>query len=335
MANSFNYFVDDEFTFYESKLKGETEPRYYVEGYASTIDEDLDGDRIEYSGQADLVSQMQGRNITLDLEHNTWFDENNNRLPRPTSHKIPVGKIVAAELKSKGAWVRVELNKHLQNFKEIWGSIKSGFLHAFSIGYVPRITNENGKKVLSLVLHNIAITGTPVNPKATFQATLKSANAYAIEEDNKDEQIKTLTQENQRLKSLLIIPDKEEGGKNMSEETKEETKTPATPAAAPAPASAPEAAPEAPAAPDKTAEFESQLKAFKDEVHAEKVKTEAALKSMSEAIEAKDKEIAELKAKLAEPMLKSKPETIPTSIEPSAKAGAKTDQPANPLADIQ
>jgi chemotaxis protein histidine kinase CheA len=64
------------------------------------------------------------------------------------------------------------LNKHISRFNEIKGSIKVGFLDAFSIAYIPVksiMETRNGQEVRRLEklnLLNVAFTGNPVNTEA-------------------------------------------------------------------------------------------------------------------------------------------------------------------------
>lgn len=185
-----NYNIAEGFLWSEVNLKGER--KYYVEGYASTNDEDLSGEVID--AQQDIYDQILNRNITLDIDHEEWYDEDGKILQRPKNTRIPVAKIVHAEMKSKGVWVKAEINTHLPSFKSVWGSIKDGFLKAFSIAFYPITKAGNTVKKLNLV--NITLTGSPVNPQATFQVAMKSMSALIAkeaEDNNMTEENKTET----------------------------------------------------------------------------------------------------------------------------------------------
>ncbi len=184
----FKYNIDDAFGFSEAIIKGER--KYYVEGYASTIDEDKAGEVLDHSAQQDIFNQIQSENITMDIEHEEWYDSNGKVLSRPKNEKIPVAKVVDAKLTPKGTWIKAEINPHLRSFKELWGSITDGFLKAFSVAFYP--VSKSGNVIKALRLVNITLTGSPVNPQATFSATMKSASAYLdslthFEEDLKAE----------------------------------------------------------------------------------------------------------------------------------------------------
>jgi len=172
--NIFKYEINDGFLWSEVNLKGEK--KYYVEGYASTIDEDKAGEILDMQAQQDILNQIQNENITMDIEHGEWYDEAGNILQRPKNQKIPVAKIVYAEMRPKGVWVKAQINTNLGSFNEVWGSIKDGFLKAFSIAFYP--VRKAGKVISNLNLVNVTLTGSPVNPNATFNVSMKSAAAW-------------------------------------------------------------------------------------------------------------------------------------------------------------
>jgi hypothetical protein len=179
----FQYQIDDDFGFGSVIIKGAR--KYYVEGYASTIDQDKAGEIISISAQEDIYNQLVGESITLDLEHELWYDDSGQIMPRPSNDKIPIAKVVDARIDSRGVWIKAELNQNLSKFSEVWGSIKDGFLKAFSVAFYP--VKKAGNIIQKLNLVNITLTGSPVNPNATFSATLKSASAYLSSEKTKEE----------------------------------------------------------------------------------------------------------------------------------------------------
>lgn len=170
----FNYAINDGFLWSEVNLKGEK--KFYIEGYASTIDEDKSGEILDITAQQDIHNQIQAENITMDIEHEEWYDDNGKLLARPKNEKIPVAKIVSSELRPRGVWVKAEINTNLKSFSQIWGSIKDGFLKAFSVAFYP--VQKSGGIIKHLNLINVTLTGSPVNPHATFSACMKSASAW-------------------------------------------------------------------------------------------------------------------------------------------------------------
>jgi len=158
-------------------LKGKK--RYFIEGYASTIEEDFYNETITLKGQLDLVSQLLGRTVTVDLDHSAYYNEAGQVVTRPQS-KIPIGKVVETHLKSMGAWVKIEINQDQPLFNFVWKSIMNKYLHALSVAFNPikkAIKVVNGVKHTyydGLRILNLALTGVPVNPGATFNPVLKS-----------------------------------------------------------------------------------------------------------------------------------------------------------------
>jgi phage head maturation protease len=184
MNKVFKYSINEGFSVSEVvDLKGEK--NFYVEGYISTIDKDKSGEVIDYTAQQDIYTQVLNENITMDIEHEEWYDSEGNQLAKPKNEKIPVAKIVEARLDKQGVWAKAMLNKNLKSFSEIWGSIKDGFLKAFSIAFYP--VSKMGNVIKSLNLVNVTLTGSPVNQNATFVATMKSANAWMDSQTKADQ----------------------------------------------------------------------------------------------------------------------------------------------------
>lgn len=98
---------------------------YYIEGYISTPELDEGNDIVTIECLDDMVRQLKESNIKIDVEHETWTKEPD----------IAVGKIVDANRDEHGIKVLVLMNKHHHRFKEIWESVRNGFLDAFSIAY--------------------------------------------------------------------------------------------------------------------------------------------------------------------------------------------------------
>ena len=182
----FKFYSQGRMKFTEANLKGEKQ--YFIEGYASTVEKDLAGEVISDSAQESMLKQFRNRNITIDVEHEEWFDDDGNKLDKPKSSMIPVAKVVEAKKDNKGTWVKAKLNTSIERFKEIWGSIKGGFLNAFSIGFFP--LRQVGSIIEDLNIVNLTLTGTPMNPGATFTPVLKSAIAYL--KTNEMESAKTM-----------------------------------------------------------------------------------------------------------------------------------------------
>ncbi len=269
----FNYSINNGFLWSEVNLKGEKQ--YFIEGYASTIDEDKAGEIIDMSAQQDILNQIQNENITMDIEHEEWYDDNGKMLQRPRNEKIPVAKIVSAELRERGVWVKAQINTNLGKFNEVWGSIKDGFLKAFSVAFYPVQKASNVIKRLNLV--NVTLTGSPVNPRATFAVSMKSAAAWMDTQEIKMEE-NTMVEEVKPAEPVVEEP--------VVEEPK-----PAEPVV------------EEPV-------VESPMADIKAEITALKEKYDAAIKAQSD-------EIARLKAELDKPVMKATVEKVMPKDKPA------------------
>ena len=155
----------------EVETKGGKKP--YITGYISTDDIDLYNDIVTRDCMSDMMKQIEENNITLDYDHEVWR--------KPTGGfqhgtQLPVGKIVNAKLDSRGLWVRAELNRDSPKFLSLWHSVKNGFLNAFSIAFKPvrAIKKQIGSAEVRLLdklnLINVALTGAPINSRATIDA---------------------------------------------------------------------------------------------------------------------------------------------------------------------
>lgn len=280
MTQIFKYYESNNFKTYEVvSLKGEK--KFYVEGYASTTDIDKSGEVVNYEAQRDILRQILNETITLDIEHEEWFDDEGNLLEKPKNTKIPVGKVIQAELRERGVWVKVEINPHILTFKSVWNSIKDGFLRAFSIAYYPieKIKNEISK--LNLV--NITLTGSPVNPNATFSVSMKSAKAFL---DKKDKEVSEMGDETKP--SVKAEEEQTKLEENVNVETEKQ----------------PEVEKEPEQEVEKEVEKEPEQEVKEPEVKSEPQNTEE-IETLRAEIKALREEQAKLKAELEKPVLKS------------------------------
>lgn len=293
-SKTFNYSINEGFQYSVIDLKGEKE--YFVEGYASTIGEDKSGEVITPDAQRDIFNQIQNENITMDLEHEEWYDDKGNVLPRPKNERIPVAKIIESRLTPKGVYVKAQLNTNLRGFKEVWGSIKDGFLKAFSVAFYP--VQKVGSAIKHLQLVNVTLTGSPVNTQATFTASMKSASAWMDSEKAKEvvlmaeDDKKKLTpeeeeEEKKKKKEAEQKAESEDSKEDKKEDEDEEKK--------------------------KKAETKAEPKPDVEKIVADmKAEHAAALKSLNDKLELATKEhsaeVAKLKAELEKPVLKAKVE---------------------------
>ena len=210
-------FMTNEVSYEEVGLKGDK--TYYVKGYISTDEIDRANEVVTRDAMKSMLNQIKNGNVKLDIEHSTFRGDND----------IPVGKIVDAGIDQKGLWVKAILNSDHAKFQEIWGSIKSGFLDAFSIAYkvtegARDVINGVGVTLLKgLELLNVAITGNLVCRGAKMtESFYKSLKSYIevksmTEEVKKKEEVKV-----KETQPELVEQPKEEG-------TETETKVEAEP----------------------------------------------------------------------------------------------------------
>ncbi|MCF7861196.1 HK97 family phage prohead protease [Candidatus Woesearchaeota archaeon] len=204
---------------------------YVVSGYISTPEVDLVNDVVTKSCMEDMLAQIKAGNVKLDFEHETIHEENLD--------KNPVGRIVDAKLDSKGLWVKAILNSANERFKEIWGSIKGGFLNAFSIAFkaVEAVTKYLEGKTVRLLnkvkLVNVGLTGTPVNEECRMDGIFVKAIKKLEDDADADVEEKALcvTEEGMKKEGNVLFG-KEAEESNSSEKSgdnktmAEEEKTP-------------------------------------------------------------------------------------------------------------
>lgn len=194
----------EKFNLIEVKSEDGTK-NFYIEGHVSTIDPDSSNDIVTEQGQDDLVQEIKTKDITMDLDHESFRNEDGTT-PDRDLNKIPIAKVTEVKRTALGTYVKAMLNKDHPLYKNILSSIKNGFLHSFSIAYhvkdfVSKIINGQSFRLLNkLELRNVGITGNPVNSNATFSISLKS-HINKMEEENK--KISILEKEMAEIKSFI------------------------------------------------------------------------------------------------------------------------------------
>ncbi len=140
---------------------------YFVEGYASTDDLDLEGDVITKEALERVVEEIvEDPYNKLFLMHNT--------------HDIPIGKVVAARLEGSKLWIRAKLNPAHPMFESVWQSLKEGYLSAFSIQFIILDYEEgDGKEVRRFIkrikIIEVSLVGVPANPGALVTSVEEKA----------------------------------------------------------------------------------------------------------------------------------------------------------------
>ncbi|MEK0335823.1 MAG: hypothetical protein QQN41_00100 [Nitrosopumilus sp.] len=171
----------------ELKEEGEN---FYAEGYLSNSDLDLVNDIVTKDCLLNMAEQMKKRVIKMDVEHESFRGNNEVEL-EINKTIIPVAKIDDFSIDEKGLKIRTVLNKHSSRFKEVMGSIKDGFLDAFSIAFIPvksKIIMRNGKEIRMLDeinLLNAAYTGNPVNTTTTMTNVFAKSLEFLKDQETK------------------------------------------------------------------------------------------------------------------------------------------------------
>jgi len=275
-------FVTNYLSYEEVGTKGSKE--YYVKGYISTDEVDRANEVVTREAMKSMVNQIKAGNVKLDVEHSTFQEGEND---------IPVGKIMDAGMDEKGLWVKCVLNKAHSKFKEVWASVKNGFLDAFSIAYkTTEFVNElvdgvNVTLLKGLELLNVAITGNPICRGAKMTESFYKSMKYI----NENKEVKNMTEENVESKpeAEAEAPKEEEAKEEVKEEVQEEK-------------------PEEVKEEEKPAEVGEE--APKEEVEEEKPQPLDEIKSlMKKEIASLKAEVKALKKELAKPQMKGVAQT--------------------------
>lgn len=266
------------FTSENLELKSEGE-NFFVEGYISTSDLDQVNDIVTKACLLDMAEQMKNRVIKFDVEHESFRGKSNLDM-EINKTKIPVAKTDDFVMDKKGIKVRAMLNPYSSRFNEVKGSIKEGFLDAFSIAYVPVksvMQEKNGLKCRLLDkinLLNVAFTGNPVNTEARMTNVFAKSLEFL---EGKEKDIHKSDKLN--LKEVKQMGEDEETKEEESTET-EETEVEAKDEES-----------------DKT-----------DDESDDKPKNDAEVKALKEEVTDLKNDVAEIKALLKKPVRKSKVE---------------------------
>ena len=274
-------FKTDKITYSVVDLKGEKES--YITGYIAVPEIDLENDLMTPNALKSMLRQITESTITLDFEHEAFRDNNSI---------LPVAKIVEAKVDNRGLWVKAKLNKHSPKYKALWGSIKEGFVNAFSVAFKPlkTVTKKMGDITVRLIeelkLLNVAITGTPMSPGSQMTGhSMKSVMLKAIN-DTREEKVlvskslvtklveeKTMEEEKEKIETTEEPTEKvEEVAEEVTEEAKPEEKVEEVVA---------EVEAEAPAEAVEQKALE-ELKAKFDELTEANAKLETEMKSLKE-----------------------------------------------------
>jgi len=178
-----------------------------IKGDISSTDKDLVNDICTLHCLESMKSQIEDRNMKLDIEHEA-FRGSSTEEKEINKTKIPAGRMYNPTIrkKSNGHALSVEavINQHMDRFEEIKGSIVDKFLDAFSIAFIPTRTKtvvKDGEQVRMLddvALLNVALTGNPVNTAAQM-SEIVAKSIESIEE------YKTAKLTNSDVENLLEV----------------------------------------------------------------------------------------------------------------------------------
>ena len=186
---------------------GEDEEKWYVRGYASTPDLDLQGE----------IVQPQGIDINYFVKSG-WINY---------EHKQGAEYTVGAPTENsyidmnRGLFVEAVLfkdNKHAQSMWELANNIKKEGVNrnlGFSIeGFVNKRNDAQAHVIEDIVIRNVAITTNPANPHATWESFVaktwdvgtevdpgKMEDGAALQVENLAEAITVLTSQMKQLES--------------------------------------------------------------------------------------------------------------------------------------
>jgi hypothetical protein len=160
MSNLFNFYVEADVDLKKSQDEGE----WYISGYASTPDEDRQGESLI----------QKGLDISDFLDHGYFnFDHDNSHiLGYPTEN---------THVDDKGLWVEGKLLKGVPIAERMWSLAlalkKSNAPRKLGFSVEGKVLERDGQRITKAKIYNVAITPNPVNTNATWEAVVKSFKA--------------------------------------------------------------------------------------------------------------------------------------------------------------
>jgi len=305
----------------EKEVKGQK--KQYVKGLITTDDKDLVNDIVTQKCMDSMVNQLKDRTMKLDFEHETFSGKTEQEM-EINKTKIPLGKRVDWQRKSDGIEVEWELNptwkqinskgEIITKYDDIIYNLKNGFYDGFSIAYYPtktdtkQVKGEDVRLLDDVNLLNVALTGNPVNQKATLTEIMAKSRDYAEkQEDEKEEKSHSNLNESEHSSEKKL---KKQEGK-MAEEEKSQEQT------------QPKETSESQEKPEEKSESQEKPEEKSDKVA--EVKSE--IKSLKDSQESLKKEIEEVKSLIKEPQRKS----IQEGKSEQKSEEANSDEPKRPL----
>jgi HK97 family phage prohead protease/HK97 family phage major capsid protein len=145
----------DKLLYLSSKFTASTESddSIFIEGYASTVDRDRQGDVIPMAAWNSGLKNYLKNPIILAY-HN---------------HQMPIGKMIEHKVTDQGLWIRAQIPGEVG---DVYKLIKKGILSAFSVGFRVRDADyDNATEtflVKELELHEISVVSVPANQNTLF-----------------------------------------------------------------------------------------------------------------------------------------------------------------------
>ena len=177
----YNIYVPIDIQSSIEKSNEDSEGDWYVRGYATTPDLDLQNDIIDPRG--------------IDISYfvkNGWVNAEHNH---DTDHIVGVPTENCFVNLDQGLFVEAKLFKDNKNAQEMWAlaeSIqKSGVNRSlgFSIeGAVKSRSSSDNRVIEGVIISNVALTTHPANPNATWETLVKSwSTGYGITPDTQND----------------------------------------------------------------------------------------------------------------------------------------------------
>lgn len=245
------YFTSEQFKAFNDE---------FVEGAFAVGTPDTYNDILTEHCLDDMVEQLKSLPLTLDDNHESFKNVPVGQRVRQIN---PIAKFENPKRDGIRINVKAVLNQAHRRYEEIKSSIKNGFLHSFSFGYIATdfeyksIDGVRHRVINALRLINGCFTGVPIQSDSMFRTVaLKSLADCEVD----DEEIKSLI-----------------GGIDMSDDKNAEATAEA-----------------------KAAELKATEAKKAEELKAEQVKVDEAksaeIKALTNEVKSQRKEMAELKA---------------------------------------
>lgn len=143
-----------------------------IKGYASTFEEDRDGDIVDKSAFANTKDNFMKNPVVLT--------DHENRVQHV------VGKVISMSVDRKGLGVEVQMSNSSDEYTSmVRTKVKEGLLRAFSIG---GMFGYEGAQVKEIDLLEISIVPIPANQSSLFSVAKKSLELDVEKQEDKQEQ---------------------------------------------------------------------------------------------------------------------------------------------------